>query len=406
MAGVLLISSLFLKILIGKILTLEVDEYFAEMRHSILYHIDRTGSIPIGSDVYNYTFENSVVKDTSEGTHFQTVVHYIPKKQGTRKFRRFVFFTEHRGVFYKFILEKQIEGLRTMTRSLLALTLLTMIFVIGLLLFINKLVLKRLWNPFYQTLATMRNFQLNKENNLVFPKTNIEEFEYMNNILKQTTQKAGRDYMALKEFTENASHELQTPLSIISSKLDILIQDEQISSRQHQTVASAYTALKRMSHLNQSLLLLAKIGNEQFSDLQHISLHEKVKEKAEQFQELWQEQQISVQQQVEEAYININPDLCEILINNLFGNAINHNADSGGFIKIYLTQGYFSVSNSGQNFPLDQQKLFRRFYKSDKSAKSNGLGLSIIKHICDASNINIHYTFENNTHTFHLTWTV
>jgi signal transduction histidine kinase len=400
---VLLISCFFLKLLINKVLIHELDEELNDVKASVLLNIGQTRTIPENSILYNYQLESSIAKDSAEGTHYVTTTRYIQEKSGTRNFRQLVFFVRNHDTWYRLGVEKQIEGVKIMGRTLIGLSLMTMLFVIGMQLFINKLILKRLWNPFYKTLSIMRNFQINKEHDLEFPRTNIEEFSYMNEILKNTTQKAGQDYIALKEFTENASHELQTPLSIISSKLDILIQDEQISKRQNQTIAGAIMALKRMKHLNQSLLLLAKIGNRQFSDIQTIALKEKIKEKTEQFYELWQDQHLVVEKKISTADLKINPDLCEILINNLFSNATKHNL-RGGYISIDLSPGNLSITNSGISTALDQQKIFRRFYKSDQSSIGNGLGLSIIKQICEVSSVTVHYIFESNKHKFLLSW--
>jgi len=399
---VLLASCLILKLLIYKVLVHELDEEFEDIELAITQYIEATNTVPESSVLYSYKFERTAVNAPGEA-HNKSIERYVPAKHGYRKFRQRVFYVSDQGQWYRLSIEKQVEGTRIMTRTLISLSLGTMLVVIGLLFFINKLVLMRLWTPFYQTLGMMRGFKLNTENDLEFPVSNVEEFNYMNSILKTATQKAGQDYVALKEFTENASHELQTPLSIMGSKLDILIQDEQLSERQHMTIISAYTALKRMSQLNQSLLLLAKIGNQQFSNTATIPMHQKLHEKIELFQELWQDQNLSVKAEIGEAYISMNPDLNEILINNLLSNATRHSVP-GGVISIELTQGSFSISNTGSKQPLDPQKLFKRFYKSDQSSNTNGLGLSIIKQICDVSGISIDYGHSKTTHRFTLKW--
>lgn len=235
-----------------------------------------------------------------------------------------------------------------------------------------------------------------------FPETTTLEFKYMNDILKRSFQKAGEDYVALKEFTENASHELQTPLAIISSKLDLLIQDENLSEKQEAKIMSAYAALKRISQLNQSLLLSAKIGNQQFTSTSNISFKQKINEKLEQFQELW-EGRISIRASLDESFVIMNKDLSETLINNLLSNATKHNMENG-FIEIELSPGILSIKNPGIERPLDPTRIFQRFYKSEQNSVGNGLGLSIIKQICDASGLKIEYFFQNNTHCFVLTW--
>ena len=188
----------------------------------------------------------------------------------------------------------------------------------------------------------------------------------------------------LKEFTENASHEMQTPLAIIRSKLDLLIQDENLSEDQSKTMQSAYTAIEKLSRLNQSLLLLAKIENNQFAETTKINLKQKLEEKLDAFHELWQNQNISVSSSLKDASVDLNSELTEILLNNLLSNATRHNF-SNGSIRIVLNEKQLEISNSSHEQELNSQQMFSRFFSQDKKNRYNGLGLSIIKQISDVS---------------------
>jgi signal transduction histidine kinase len=263
--------------------------------------------------------------------------------------------------------------------------------------------LRQLWKPFYESLAIMRNFKLGRTKSLSLPPTKVEEFSFMNESLILATQKAEQDYLLLKEFTENASHEMQTPLSIIRSKLDVLIQEKGLSEKQSELTRGAYAAIKRLSRLNHSLLLLAKIENHQFDKEEEIDLKQKVEEKIQQFQELWQSREVTATYSLKESSIKMNPELLEILLNNLFSNASNHNITSGS-IAIELYAHHLSINNSGNSGALDEKRLFTRFYKETMNSNSNGLGLSIIKQIAKVSYIKIEYSFQNNLHSFILSW--
>ncbi len=224
----------------------------------------------------------------------------------------------------------------------------------------------------------------------------------MNESLQLATGKARQDYLLLKEFTENASHEIQTPLSIIRSKLDIMIQDEALSQKQSELAKEAYSSIKKLSRLNQSLLLLAKIDNQQFGDKEEIDLSKKVKEKIDDFRELWCSHNLPCTSEIQESSCSMNPELLDILLNNLFSNAGNHNVPNG-FIRITLEKNKLTVCNSGAG-PLDEKKLFTRFYKTSVNSSHNGLGLSIIKQITKISGINIAYCYHDNAHSFIVTF--
>jgi signal transduction histidine kinase len=244
---------------------------------------------------------------------------------------------------------------------------------------------------------------LGNTKDLHFPSTNTEEFAFMNESLGMAAKKAEEDYLLLKEFTENASHELQTPLSIIRSKLEMLIQEEDLSHRQSEIVRSAFAAIKKLSRLNQSLLLLTKIGNQQFNDLEDVRLDEKIENKLGQFRELWQTSGIEVSSRLSPAIIRASPELIDILLNNMFSNASNHNIPHGD-IDIALESRQLTISNTGLSVPLDARRVFTRFYKGEQHTGHNGLGLSIIKQICEVTTLRPSYQFSGNRHTFIFSW--
>jgi signal transduction histidine kinase len=166
---------------------------------------------------------------------------------------------------------------------------------------------------------------------------------------------------------------------------------------------SAYLAVEKLTRLNQSLLLLAKIENNQYAETVTVDLKQKIGEKTEAFHELWQSQDISVNTSLAGATVNMNKELADILLNNLLSNATRHNY-SGGFIQIELRSDQLKITNSSRQSQLDQEHLFSRFYKQINSRQQNGLGLSIIKQICDASDFSINYTFAEGKHSFIISW--
>jgi signal transduction histidine kinase len=115
----------------------------------------------------------------------------------------------------------------------------------------------------------------------------------MNKVLENSINKAESDYVSLREFTENASHELQTPLAIIRSKLDLIVQYKNLNEEQNQALISTYASIKKLKNLGKSLLLLTKIENNQFQKKININIKRKVEEKLLQFEELLTSKNIS-----------------------------------------------------------------------------------------------------------------
>lgn len=258
-------------------------------------------------------------------------------------------------------------------------------------------VTRRLWQPFDHTLQTIETFRLERDKNPFFPQTDIKEFQRLNQSIRDLIDRDIRSYKIQKEFTQNASHELQTPIAIIRSNLDLLLQ-EQLNERQTKIIQNIYDVTTRLGHLNRNLLLLAKIDNNQFDDKQPIDLNKFIENILPQYANLYTQTLSFHSFQPPKTTITANLTLLEILLNNLFINALRHN--NGGDILIRWDGQVLSVSNEGSNEPLNSDTLFSRFNNPLHHPDGNGLGLAIAKQICDFHHWTLSYFFENNRHTF------
>jgi signal transduction histidine kinase len=318
-------------------------------------------------------------------------------------FRQLFFGIKAGRQWHKVTVSKSLQETDQLVTSVFWITSGTILLILIASFVINRFVLKQLWKPFYDTLSVLRHFKVDREQKLDFPSTTTEEFRVMIDTLESTTAQAHRDYLSLKMFSENASHEIQTPLAIIQSKLDLLIQDEALIGRQSKSLHAIYEAIDRLTRLNSSLLLLVKIENRQFSSVQTIDLKSAIEEKVSDFQELWQAQHIKVNCALSESSVSMNKDLSDVLINNLLSNATRHNVFNGT-IGICLQRNKLSISNSGNEQPLDERKVFQRFYKPSQSTEHNGLGLSIIYQICQVSGLHVSYECKDGQHHFVCEW--
>ncbi len=298
-----------------------------------------------------------------------------------------------------FRVSKSLEGMRNMNRSIISISLLTIVLILLVSLLINRWLLRRLWQPFYHTLTGIKKYRIGENKNPEFNRSRIDEFNLLNNTLDQFIGNAEKEYNLLREFTENASHELQTPLAVIRSKLDTLIQDEHLSESQSQAAQTAYEAIQKMARLNQSLLLLSKIENRQFSETRIIDFKKLVEEKIADWQEIWQTKNISVQANLEAGTVTMNPQLADILLNNMFSNVTRHSPENGS-VRILFQANQFIMSNSAASGPLDPGKLFQRFSKGGQATDQYGLGLSIIRQIAEVSQIRVNYHFADGQHIF------
>jgi signal transduction histidine kinase len=272
------------------------------------------------------------------------------------------------------------------------------ILLLGGFLFINRSLSKMIWNPFYKTLSKLKAYELNKKEPFPYEETNIAEFDDLNAAIRSLTNKNMEVFQQQKEFIENASHELQTPLSIFQSKLDLLMQDDALTEEQAVLVRDLINTNQRLSKLNKSLLLLSRIENEQFIDKESIDVTQLLRDSITTYQELTGNGATNILKA--SPYILLgNKTLIDILINNLVRNAFQHTANHNQ-IRIYLENGILSVENPGDPFKEGGEKIFDRFYKESNLKTSTGLGLAIVKKICDLSGYTITYIYRGGIHYF------
>jgi signal transduction histidine kinase len=285
----------------------------------------------------------------------------------------------------------------------LSLLLVMTLLLIGLVL-INRRISQKLWHPFYHNLEKLKQFSLQENQPIGLRTSSISEFQELNQTLERMTDKLRTDYRALKQFAENASHEMQTPLAIIQTKLDEALQSPALSEEQARQIKAAYASTLRLSRLNQSLLLLTRIQNRQFTATQAIALTNTIEQYLKEYEDFLTARKITVEKHLEAGtVISAHPAIVDTLLTNLIGNAIRHNID-GGTINLRLEDKTLTIANTGLPLSIPPSKLFERFAKDDPSSDSPGLGLAIVRSICDTNGWTISYTAENRWHTIRVTF--
>lgn len=280
------------------------------------------------------------------------------------------------------------------TTSLSKIVLLLLFFVLITAIVISR----RLMLPFNKTLRSIGRFNLTQQSALALPATNTREFKQLNSFLSAMTSKAKDDYRSLKEFSENASHEMQTPLSVIRGKLELLMEAQEDQERAR-LIASAHDAVEKLSRMGQGLTLLTKLTNQEFQEQKDIPLSSIVHGCLDYFEDLIEMKNLTLRKAIEpDVAIRFNPALLDLLLNNLIGNAIRHNV-SDGSISVTLTGKTLLIENTGPCPEVPTELLFERFKKGNQSGESVGLGLAIVKQIVTISHASINYQFITGLHT-------
>lgn len=277
-------------------------------------------------------------------------------------------------------------------------------FVLGVAIVVAMVVLqKRLWRPFESTLQKMEQFRLEEGRVTALQPTDVKEFARLNAAITQLMETNLRSYRLQKEFTENASHELQTPLAVLQGRLDMLLQQPDLSESQAAIVSDLYHTIARMASLNRSLLLLAKMENNQFSRTEPTDMVAVVSGMMPQLETIAGQLKLVSDLKVATLSMPANRALAESMVSNLVVNAVRHNKE-GGEISLTLDSGSLAVANTSDEPPLDTSKIFSRFYRPSEKTPGNGLGLAIVKAVCDYHGWSVGYEYRDPCHVFTVTF--
>jgi two-component system OmpR family sensor kinase len=275
----------------------------------------------------------------------------------------------------------------------------TFVFLLALVVILSELLSWRILRPFNATLRGIQQFQLGQKTAIDLPRSRTAEFEELNSFLVRMTARAQRDYQGLQEFSENASHELQTPIASIKAKIELLMDTDELAEKQLRTLAAMHDELERLAKINQSLTLLAKLEHYESrpADLADFSRLVPATEAA--FADLAEMKGIrTTQDVVPDVHVPFDESLAQLLLNNLFSNAIRHNLP-GGEIRVQLSATELHLANTGHAPTAPVEELFGRFKKGNAALDSIGIGLAIVKRISELYGHRVSYDYADGWHS-------
>jgi signal transduction histidine kinase len=255
-----------------------------------------------------------------------------------------------------------------------------------------------LWKPFFSTMKKVNEYDITRNQSLVLlPETGTTEFDELNTVITNLIDKVNAAYYNQKQFVENASHEIQTPLAIIRSKLELLINQPNLTEKNASLLGDITDATNRLSQMNKTLLLLSKIENNQFPEIEEVNISQMVERLLNNLT-VYYDNFPQVESKIEtDVILNANYSLAEILISNVIKNAVEHNQPNGKII-IHLSPSHLLVENTGPPLQTNPELLFERFRKDSHQTKTTGLGLALVKQICTLYNYRVSYKFNNGWH--------
>ncbi len=390
---------------IRAILNEEIDESLSEQSDQFLNHIKRftyLDDLETDLSVLDQLSGNIHIKPSEKlftSKRYETISLYDSLEHESRPYRQLSTGVNIKGKEYLLTVQMSVVDNDKLVFVIALVQTFLIVLLVGGLLLLNRSLSRKLWEPFYSTLSQLKAFELDKSKSIEPAATGVVEFDDLNKTVNHLTDRSRKVYLQQKEFIENASHELQTPLAIFQLKLDTLMQHSGLEEKDANTIMELEESVKRMVRLNKNLLLLSKIDNEQFSGMEEIDISVLITSLLSNLQSFTEGDQITIDVKVDPLVMKANRTLTEVLLTNLFHNAIRHTKTNGS-IYVKLHDRLLSVSNTGDPLKMSPERLFERFTKESTGSASTGLGLAIVKKICDTCSYGLSYEYKNGLHVF------
>ncbi|MCB0724337.1 MAG: HAMP domain-containing histidine kinase [Ignavibacteriae bacterium] len=375
----------------------EIDEELATTSEAVVQNIKNEKSV-----VFEPFIEINKMDKPGEDYHTYKDTLLPDEDNEAEQYRELISYRNINGSYYKITVRTSSLEQDDLFDSLLTVFLILTPLLLISLYFVNRSTAKQELRPFYRNLEKLKSFSLKEEKGFQLERTTVKEFKDLNETLEELISRAVSEYKLIIESSENLSHELQTPIAVIKSKLELLIQNEELDPETAGLINSIENQINRLSKINRSLILLMKLENKEMFETESVNLNELIEKHLEFSEDIIKKKSLSVNKNENDPLIiNMNRALADILIGNLISNSCKHNYE-GGQIEIETSNNHLVIKNTGNQPATDTGNFFNRFGKDDKASDSVGLGLSIVKQICNFYNFSISYIYSDPFHTIRI----
>ncbi|MEC5143965.1 HAMP domain-containing sensor histidine kinase [Chitinophaga sp. 212800010-3] len=226
--------------------------------------------------------------------------------------------------------------------------------------------------------------------------TSTADFRYLDNSLMELMDQINEAFEKEREFTSNASHELMTPVSILQSKMENLMVDNDLTPAMQRKVMGMMTTLNRLKKIVHSLLLISRIENDQFPRNDELKPSLLIGEVTEELTHRMEEKALQLRITLSRDVIlrKMNYDLMFQLLHNLINNAIKFNQPGGEVIirdETFPGEYHLLIEDTGPGIDeQDMENIFHRFRKGTRNKQEGyGLGLAIVATIAQFHGVKI-----------------
>lgn len=383
-----------------------IDKVLVEQSEKIIDRFLEIDSLPNSLSGASGTVDYYIEKvcpeyaESHQTPDFQTDKEYIDAIQNVETVRVMTQVFQKQGIDYELTLTTQVFAWnKTLDFAILSIFTLALVLLLAIIIIVSFIIVKNM-KPIYRLTEWLRHRKTNEDIPLPDSSIKAQEFKEIESAVLEASEKSKQVFEAQKSFIGNASHEIQTPLAICRNRLELLVDETQLTEHQLTEIEKTLDTLGYISRLNKSLLLLSKIDNHQFKGETEIKINQIVNQALENLCEIYESLNIKVTvDEQQRIIVHMDPTLASSLVNNLLKNAFVHNKQDGS-ISITLNDSTLSIANTGNEEALDAGTVFQTFYKKGENSSSTGLGLAITKAICNEYGFEIRYQFVQNQHVF------
>ncbi len=389
-----------------KVINDEIDDMLSEFSEQLIVRFLSGEPVPLSADDVTGQYEllkiSEEVADELPQVRFEDKVMYIYRIDDhvASRVMKTIFY-DRDGQYYQLTAATPSFEKEDIGESLVwwTIALYALMMVVSIVIYVT--VFYRCMRPFYVLIGWLDAYKIGQANRPLVNPTDITEFARLNDVAVRTMRRNEQIYEQQRQFTGNASHELQTPIAICINRMEMLMEDETLSPQQMEAAAKVLDSLGNLQKLNKSMLLLSRIDSGQFPETEkNLSFRSIIDGMIDDYRSIYSYKEITLEYSPEgDFHCDINSQLAATLVANLLKNAFVHS--DGGKIIISLSEDCFSISNGPADEPLDAETVFQRFAQGKhRRNESSGLGLAIVKSICGQFGLSVRYGFSGGFHTF------
>jgi signal transduction histidine kinase len=385
-------------LLIQFIVNSEVEEILLHESQRIEFHLSRDGALPPS----NYILESTPrEKGHAPFQQFRDTSIFEGYTDKNLPYRTYTFTTSAGPEPMRITLKHVLLEINKLIWLLFISTSLIILLLVSGFYLINRKIYKWAWRPFFENLSRLKKYEVAQKEPIYIQSSQISEFEELNEVITSLIDQVKKDFQNLKEFNENISHEIQTPLAIIRNKVVLLLERKKQDDKDLKLIEAIYHETNKLSKIGKSLTLISRIENQEFKRLDQVEVRSVIENILMNMEEIIRFKDLEISSELKPAVIECDHILADILFTNLLKNAVQHNVE-GGSIRIALDEEKFVITNTGVVSEVPSERLFQRFQKGSLAKESLGLGLAISQKICEIYGFRLHYEQHGDRHTFTL----